>query len=72
MNEPVLDAVELDDFVLLVVIFVVPFNRYDRSRGTAGGFFDDGVLRPGVAGLTSAQHLLTVGVIATFDSSLRQ
>jgi len=46
--------------------------RYDCSRGTAGGFFDDGVLRPGVVGLTSAEHLLTVGVIATFDSSLRQ
>jgi hypothetical protein len=43
--------------------------RYDDSRGPAGGFFDDGEVRPGVAGLTPGQHLLTVGVILTLDSS---
>jgi hypothetical protein len=43
--------------------------RYDDSRGTAGGFFDDGEVRPGVIGLKPGQHLLTVGVILTLDSS---
>ncbi len=43
--------------------------RYDDSRGPAGGFFDDGEVRPDAIGLTPGQHLLTVGVILTWDSS---
>jgi putative OmpL-like beta-barrel porin-2 len=47
-------------------------HRYDHSTGTAGGFFNDGELRPRVVGLTAGQHLLIVGFIATFDSSTHQ
>src|SRR2546427_1614577 len=43
-------------------------HRWDDSRGPGGGFFNDGEPRPGVPGLTPAQHLLVVGVILTFDS----
>jgi len=46
-------------------------HRYDDSRGSGGGFFDDGEMRPGVVGLTPQQHLLTVAVIVTFDSTAR-
>jgi hypothetical protein len=46
-------------------------HRWDDSRGPGGGFFNDGDVRPGVPGLTPAQHLLVVGVILTFDSSFR-
>jgi putative OmpL-like beta-barrel porin-2 len=45
--------------------------RYDNSRGTAGGFFDDGEARSGGSGLTPRQHLLILGLIVTFDSSAR-
>jgi hypothetical protein len=44
-------------------------HRWDDSRGPGGGFFNDGEVRPGVPGLTPAQHLLALGVILTFDSS---
>jgi Putative beta-barrel porin-2, OmpL-like. bbp2 len=47
-------------------------HRYDDSSGTAGGFFADGEGRPGVVGVTPAQHLLTAGLIVTFDSSARE
>jgi hypothetical protein len=46
--------------------------RYDDSRGVAGGFFNDGEVRPGVVGLTPNQHLLIFGLIVTFDSSAHQ
>jgi hypothetical protein len=46
-------------------------HRYDDSRGSGGGFFDDGEVRPGVVGLTPQQHLLTVALIVTFDSAVR-
>ena len=46
-------------------------HRYDDSSGTAGGFFTDGEVRPGVIGLSPTQHLLTAGLIVTFDSSAR-
>jgi Putative beta-barrel porin-2, OmpL-like. bbp2 len=46
-------------------------HRYDDARGSGGGFFDDGEARPGVVGLTPQQHLLTVAVIVTFDSTAR-
>ena len=45
-------------------------HRYDDSRGSGGGFFDDGEA-PGVVGLTPQQHLLTVAVIVAFDSTAR-
>jgi hypothetical protein len=45
--------------------------RYDNSRGTAGGFFDDGEVRSGISGLAPRQHLLILGVIVAFDSSAR-
>jgi putative OmpL-like beta-barrel porin-2 len=47
-------------------------HRYDHSMGTAGGFFTDGEVRPGVAGLTAGQHMVIFGFIATFDSSTHQ
>jgi len=47
-------------------------HRFDDSTGTAGGFFTDGEVRRGVIGLTPAQHLLTAGLIVTFDSSARE
>lgn len=43
-------------------------HRYDDSTGAAGGFFKNGDLRPGVAGLTPGQHLLLLGVLVSFDS----
>ncbi|TKB60778.1 MAG: porin [Nitrospira sp.] len=42
--------------------------RYDDSTGVEGGFFKNGDLRPGVAGLTPGQHLLLLGVLVSFDS----
>ena len=42
--------------------------RYDDSRGKGGGFFKDGEVQPGVAGLTPRQHLLVFGLIWTLDS----
>ena len=43
-------------------------HRFDDSTGAAGGFFKNGDLRPGVAGLTPGQHLLLLGVLMSFDS----
>lgn len=43
-------------------------HRIDDSRGTGGGFFKDGDLRPGMIGLTPTQQLLILGLIFTFDS----
>jgi hypothetical protein len=45
-------------------------HRFDRSRGSDGGFFTDGEVSPGVVGLTPTQHLLIAGLIVTFDSPL--
>jgi hypothetical protein len=42
-------------------------HRYDDSRGRDGGFFRGGEVLPGVLGLTPTQHLLTFGLIFTFD-----
>jgi hypothetical protein len=42
-------------------------HRYDDSRGPDGGFFRGAELSPGVVGLTPTQHLLTFGLIFTFD-----
>lgn len=47
-------------------------HRYDDSRGPSGGFFHDGEVAPGVVGLTPGQHLLTLGVILTFDGKFRR
>jgi hypothetical protein len=47
-------------------------HRYDNSKGNGGGFFNDGEVQPGVAGLTPGQHLLVFGLIFTFDASFRQ
>ncbi len=47
-------------------------HRYDDSRGKGGGFFTDDEVRPGVVGLTPGQHLLILGVMFTFDSTLHQ
>lgn len=44
-------------------------HRYDRSTGPNGGFFTD--TRPGEVGLTPSQHLAVVGLILTFDGTLR-
>jgi hypothetical protein len=46
-------------------------HRYDDSRGPRGGFFNDGEVSPGVVGLKPTQHLLTFGLILTFESSFR-
>ncbi len=46
-------------------------HRYDDSRGLGGGFFNDGEVSPGVVGLKPTQHLLTFGIIWTFESSFR-
>lgn len=43
-------------------------HRYDESTGIGGGFFKNGELRPGVAGLAPGQHLLLLGVLISFDS----
>ena len=45
-------------------------HRFDRSRGSDGGFFTDGEVSPGVVGLTPTQHLVIAGLIVTFDSPL--
>jgi hypothetical protein len=42
-------------------------HRWDDSRGPDGGFFRGGEVLPGVPGLTPTQHLLTFGLIFTFD-----
>jgi hypothetical protein len=47
-------------------------HRFDDSHGAGGGFFNDGEVAPRVVGLTPSQHLLTAGLILTFDSSSRQ
>ena len=44
-------------------------HRWDDSRGPGGGFFKDGYTASGVPRLTPDQHLLTLGVILTFDST---
>jgi hypothetical protein len=46
-------------------------HRYDNSRGKGGGLFRDGDVRPGVAALTPAQHLLIFAAIFTFDGSFK-
>lgn len=43
-------------------------HRYDESTGVGGGFFKNGELRSGVAGLTSGQHLLLLGLLLSLDS----
>ncbi|NJN70221.1 MAG: outer membrane beta-barrel protein, partial [Nitrospira sp.] len=43
-------------------------HRYDESTGVGGGFFKNGELRPGAAGLSPGQHLLLLGVLMSFDS----
>jgi hypothetical protein len=43
-------------------------HRFDGSRGTGGGFFNDGERGPGAIGLMPTQHLLILGLIFTFDS----
>src|SRR5712691_6435321 len=40
-------------------------HRIDDSRGPGGGFFRDGEVTPGIAGLTPTQNLLILGVILT-------
>src|SRR5207253_5526846 len=42
-------------------------HRYDDSRGPDGGFFRGAEVSPGVVGLTPTQHLLTFGLVFTFD-----
>src|SRR5439155_17643159 len=46
--------------------------RVDDSRGPEGGFFTEPDVRPGVPGLTRTQHLIGVGLIFTFDGTVRQ
>jgi len=46
--------------------------RVDDSRGPGGGFFTEPDVRPGVPGLTPTQHLFCVGLIFTFDGTVRQ
>jgi hypothetical protein len=45
-------------------------HRFDDSRGSGGGFFNDGDARSGVVGLRPSQHLLVFGAIFTFDSPI--
>jgi hypothetical protein len=45
-------------------------HRYDDSRGRGGGFFSDGEVTPEIIHLKPTQHLLILGVILTFDSTL--
>jgi hypothetical protein len=40
-------------------------HRYDNSRGSGGGFFDDG--RAGAVGLTPGQHLLAIAMMLVVD-----
>ena len=42
-------------------------HRWDDSRGPDGGFFRGAEVLAGVVGVTPAQHLLTFGLIFTFD-----
>jgi hypothetical protein len=42
-------------------------HRWDDSRGPDGGFFIGAEVRPGMIGLTPAQHLLIFGLIFTVD-----
>ena len=42
-------------------------HRWDDSRGPDGGFFRGAEIQPGMFGLTPTQHLLTFGLIFTFD-----
>jgi hypothetical protein len=42
-------------------------HRWDDSRGPDGGFFRGAEITRGVFGLTPSQHLLTLGLIFTFD-----
>ena len=46
--------------------------RVDDSRGPGGGFFTEPDLRPGVPSLTPTQHLFGVGLIFTFDGTVRR
>jgi len=46
--------------------------RVDDSRGSGGGFFTEPDVTPGVPGLTPTQHLFGVGLIFTFDGTVRQ
>jgi len=46
--------------------------RVDDSRGPGGGFFAEPDVQPGVPGLTPTQHLFAVGLIFTFDGTVRQ
>jgi hypothetical protein len=46
--------------------------RVDDSRGPGGGFFTEPDVRPGVPSLTPTQHLFAVGLIFTFDGTVRQ
>lgn len=39
-------------------------HRFDDSTGVGGGFFKNGELRPGVAGLAPGQHLLLLGCLS--------
>ncbi len=43
-------------------------HRFDESTGIGGGFFKGNEIRPGIIGLTVAQHLLIFAAIWTFDS----
>jgi hypothetical protein len=43
-------------------------HRYDESTGIGGGFFKNGEIRPGVAGLTPGQHVLLLGLLVSLDS----
>ena len=46
--------------------------RVDDSRGPGGGFFTEPDIRPGVPGLTPTQHLFAIGLIVTFDGTVRR
>jgi len=46
--------------------------RVDDSRGPGGGFYTEPDIRPGVPGLTATQQLFGVGLIFTFDGTVRQ
>jgi hypothetical protein len=43
-------------------------HRFDDSTGIGGGFFKNGEIRPGVAGLSPGQHLLLLGLLMNFAS----
>ncbi len=47
-------------------------HRYDDSRGPGGGFYRGAEIAPGVVSLTPGQHLLTLGVILTFDGKFHR